>query len=99
MELCTSKVFCFNTAHVGGDRSSCVLITERKTMSEVTVSIVDNGPFIVKGEFTVKDGEGNAFPKQQQVALCRCGASQNKPFCDGSHAKSGFESAERAPQD
>ncbi|NET10004.1 MAG: CDGSH iron-sulfur domain-containing protein [Merismopedia sp. SIO2A8] len=66
-------------------------------MADVTLSVLDNGPVIVKGDFTVADGAGNAYPSQKQVALCRCGASVNKPFCDGAHAKAGFEAAERAP--
>ncbi|MEB3233521.1 MAG: CDGSH iron-sulfur domain-containing protein [Leptolyngbyaceae bacterium] len=66
-------------------------------MADVTISVLDNGPAIVKGEFTVTDGAGNAYPKQNQIALCRCGASANKPFCDGAHAKAGFEASDRAP--
>ena len=66
-------------------------------MADVTIAVLDNGPLIVKGDFAVADAEGHAFSKQNQVALCRCGASANKPFCDGAHAKTGFEAAERAP--
>ncbi|MEC4803217.1 MAG: CDGSH iron-sulfur domain-containing protein [Jaaginema sp. PMC 1079.18] len=65
-------------------------------MADVTISILDNGPLIVKGDVDLLDAEGNAFPKKEQIALCRCGASQNRPFCDGSHAKAGFQSTERA---
>lgn len=65
-------------------------------MAEVKIAVLDNGPFIVKGDFEVTDGEGQAFPQKEQVALCRCGASANKPFCDGAHAKAGFEATERA---
>ena len=64
-------------------------------MSDVTLTVFDNGPVLVKGEFTLNDPDGQAFPEQSQIALCRCGASQNKPFCDGAHAKCGFESAVR----
>lgn len=67
-------------------------------MSDVTISVLDNGPFIVKGSATLADAAGNAFPEQKQMALCRCGASQNKPFCDGSHGEVNFEAAERAPE-
>lgn len=68
-------------------------------MTDVTISVLDNGPLIVKGDVNLLDGEENPFSKQSQIALCRCGASQNRPFCDGAHAKAGFESAVRAPQD
>lgn len=67
-------------------------------MADVTISVLDNGPLIVKGDISLLDGEGNAYPQQNQVALCRCGASQKRPFCDGSHAQTEFTVAERAPQ-
>ena len=67
-------------------------------MADVTISVLDNGPLIVKGKVSLVDGEGNAYPQQNQVALCRCGASQNRPFCDGSHGQAGFTAADRAPQ-
>lgn len=67
-------------------------------MSEVTIRIRDNGPLLVEGPITLLDAEGNPFasdPKKPAVALCRCGASSNRPFCDGSHNRCGFSSAER----
>lgn len=67
-------------------------------MADVTISILDNGPALVKGDFTVVDGAGNAYPQQAQVAICRCGASAKKPFCDGAHAKAGFQASDRAPE-
>ena len=67
-------------------------------MANVEISVLDNGPLIVKGDFSVIDGDKQSYPKQEQVALCRCGASGNKPFCDGAHAKAGFEATERAPK-
>ena len=67
-------------------------------MSGVTISVLDNGPFIVKGDFSLADGAGQSFSNQEQIALCRCGASKNRPFCDGAHAKAGFAAAERASQ-
>ena len=65
-------------------------------MADVTIDIVKNGPLIVKGEVQLKDSEGNAYPAKQRMALCRCGASTTKPFCDGTHSKIGFQAAERA---
>lgn len=67
-------------------------------MADVKISVLDNGPLIAKGDIDLLDGEGKPFPKQTQVALCRCGASQNRPFCDGAHGQAGFESAERASE-
>lgn len=55
----------------------------------------DNGPLLVSGDVKLVDAEGNEFETKAQYALCRCGRSENKPFCDGSH-KQGFESSPRA---
>lgn len=64
-------------------------------MAEVTIETIKNGPYIVKGEVLLKDSEGNAYPVQKRMALCRCGASTEKPFCDGTHSKIGFQAAEK----
>ena len=65
-------------------------------MADVTIEIRKNGPLIVSGAVELKDAEGNAYPAKERMALCRCGASTSKPFCDGTHSKIGFEAAERA---
>jgi CDGSH-type Zn-finger protein len=57
----------------------------------------DNGPYIVEGDFVIKGPSGRVYPVQgRRVALCRCGGSQNKPFCDATHSKIGFAAAEAA---
>jgi CDGSH-type Zn-finger protein len=69
-------------------------------MSEVKIRTRDHGPLVVEGVFLLHDAEGNPFPLDRNkpaIALCRCGASANKPFCDGSHKTCGFQSADRAP--
>jgi len=66
----------------------------------VTIRMRPNGPFLVEGPVTILDSNGNAFalnPDKPAVALCRCGHSKNKPFCDGTHKTCGFESMEVAP--
>ncbi len=68
-------------------------------MADVTIDIIKNGPLIVNGTVELKDAEGNAYPAKQRMALCRCGASTTKPFCDGTHSKIGFQAAERAVPD
>jgi len=67
-------------------------------MSDVKVNVRDNGPFLVSGPITVDDADGNSFDLggKETIALCRCGASEKRPFCDGAHNRCGFESAERA---
>lgn len=58
------------------------------------VIIRPNGSIGIEGEFAVVDGEGKPFDLagRTSIGLCRCGASANKPFCDGSHRKINFES-------
>ena len=67
-------------------------------MSDVKVVVRDNGPLLITGPVTVTDAAGNLFDLKgkETFALCRCGASANRPFCDGAHKTCGFESAERA---
>ena len=63
-------------------------------MMPAKIIINNNRSIRVEGEFQVCDAEGNAFDLAGRAAigLCRCGHSENKPFCDGSHRKVGFES-------
>ena len=67
-------------------------------MDGVTIKVRENGPYLVSGPFTLTDTDGNVFelPEGKAVALCRCGGSQNKPFCDATHSKIGFDAATRA---
>lgn len=61
------------------------------------ITALDNGPYLVKGPVLLVDAEGNEFRAERStVALCRCGASMTKPFCDGTHSKIGFRAAQRA---
>lgn len=67
----------------------------------INVTAKKNGPYIVTGdvaELNLTDAEGNRYDLsgKQSVALCRCGASVNKPFCDGAHSRIGFQAAEAA---
>ncbi len=50
-----------------------------------------NGPLLVYGNITIKHRNGEETKKNKVTALCRCGASGNKPYCDGTHAKIGFK--------
>lgn len=63
-----------------------------------TIKTRDNGPLLVEGDdVRVIDSTGGEFPiARRPVALCRCGHSGNKPFCDGSHNRVGFEASEKA---
>jgi CDGSH-type Zn-finger protein len=60
----------------------------------VKVTVNKNGSLRVEGEIELYDGDGNKYDLAGRtvVGLCRCGQSNNKPFCDGSHARCGFDS-------
>ena len=84
--------------------------TEAEPDNAMKITISRNGPYLVTGgvpliqEEICNDEEGycrtwksaKRFPVQEEYALCRCGQSKNKPFCDGSHAKAGFNGTEAA---
>ncbi len=65
---------------------------------EVRITVRSSGPYRVQGPFKLVDAEGNEFtlPPGDWVSLCRCGHSENKPFCDGTHKKVGFQAETRA---
>jgi 3-phenylpropionate/trans-cinnamate dioxygenase ferredoxin subunit len=65
-------------------------------MAHVKIETIKNGPYIVTGEVELVDADGNKFPAEKRMALCRCGASTEKPFCDGTHSRIGFKAAEKA---
>jgi CDGSH-type Zn-finger protein len=66
----------------------------------LTIRCRENGPLVLPGNFRIVDHLGNEFPlptDKENVALCRCGQSANKPFCDGAHRQCGFRAAQIAP--
>lgn len=64
----------------------------------VEILVNRNGPLRISGKFIIKDPDGNSFDLsgREVILLCRCGHSNNKPFCDGSHKRVGFESIVQA---
>lgn len=66
-------------------------------MSEVVIKVRESGPYRISGPITLIDADGTAYELPgENVALCRCGGSATKPFCDGSHRENGFCATERA---
>lgn len=67
-------------------------------MGNVTIHVLPNGPYRATGPFTITDPQGNEIPIEEgrTVALCRCGGSANKPFCDATHKRIGFQASEAA---
>ena len=67
-------------------------------MTKVEIKVRHNGPYKVTGPVRLIDADGNEFRVEadRPIALCRCGRSQTKPFCDASHKTTGFDSCVRA---
>jgi len=66
----------------------------------LTITCRENGPYLIQGAIKIVDHLGNVFvipPGKDKIALCRCGQSKNRPFCDGSHRECGFTAPELAP--
>lgn len=58
-----------------------------------TIKVFNNGPLRIEGGLTLTDATGKEFGLggRDAISLCRCGLSENKPFCDGAHARQGFQ--------
>ncbi|MEX2236170.1 MAG: (4Fe-4S)-binding protein [Dehalococcoidia bacterium] len=65
---------------------------DEEAAAETTVTPWPNGPLFVRGRVRLADRRGGTIREDTRVALCRCGASANKPFCDGTHRAIGFTS-------
>jgi len=64
---------------------------QKEQTTQATVQVSKGGPYLVKGKFVFVRTDGKEEIKEGSVALCRCGGSNNKPFCDGTHRKIGFD--------
>lgn len=66
--------------------------TEQKPLETATteVEVAAQGPLLFKGSCIVRHADGRVETREQTTAFCRCGASDNKPYCDGTHRKVGF---------
>lgn len=80
---CPSGALAFK---VSGETSSDIPVEQN-----TEVILVDNGPIRLKGNFQIIDADGKPLEHKQVVSLCRCGASKNKPYCDGTHKHIDFE--------
>jgi len=69
-----------------------VPVSSSGSIKPVTVQVMRDGPLVVQGSFLVFDSQGNLMKTMAMTSFCRCGASNNIPFCDGYHRKIGFKS-------
>jgi CDGSH-type Zn-finger protein len=68
-------------------------LPQEEPQPATTVEPRQNGPLFVRGRLRIVDEDGRLIREETRAALCRCGASGNKPFCDGSHRRIGFTTA------
>jgi CDGSH-type Zn-finger protein len=69
-------------------------VTDIENLSPVVIAAYEDGPLIVRGPFVLTGQDGEEIdPGRQTVALCRCGYSRLKPFCDGTHKRTGFSTS------
>ncbi|MFL5753616.1 MAG: (4Fe-4S)-binding protein [Bacteroidia bacterium] len=71
-------------------RNNDELKEEQTIAAESIIEVSPGGPLLVYGNIAIKDANGNKIRKNKVTAFCRCGASANKPYCDGSHVNNGF---------
>lgn len=71
-------------------------VSEKPTYPGNTIMVRPDGPLICGSDkhVRVEDADGNLLAQEQELALCRCGGSANKPFCDGSHKRNGFQAGQ-----
>jgi len=89
VEKCPSKALSYyhnNTDNQKVEEEKQVLENQK-----IKIEILLNGPILVQGDFMLKHGEEEKNNTKPTTFLCRCGASKNKPYCDGSHKKINFE--------
>lgn len=92
--LSANKPYCDNSHVEGGFKDSGAVGRKGDgydiSGGELSVKPVANGPLLVRGNLQIRAASGREAWHGQSAAICRCGASQNKPFCDGSHKAAGF---------
>jgi hypothetical protein len=67
-----------------------IKVTIKNRNMKAEVELMKNGPLLIKGNIEIKSYDGTVVSKEKITAFCRCGVSQNKPYCDGSHKGAGF---------
>jgi len=91
-----NKPFCDNTHKEIGFRHERSLGENRLSLGEAAngrvlrVVPITNGPYLLRGEVEIRDAAGRSAYRGSKASVCRCGRSENKPFCDGSHARTGW---------
>jgi uncharacterized Fe-S cluster protein YjdI len=94
VKLCPTKALSYeyNNQQETADTADAAEIIKADSTPEIDseVRIMEDGPILLKGNFKVYDTHGTELKSMKMVSLCRCGASNNLPYCDGTHRKIGF---------
>jgi len=90
VKMCPTQAlsFAYNKDLEQGNEKEGVITTELEKVPEIRV--MKDGPLVLHGEFRIIDSDGKELKSMKIQSLCRCGVSQNMPFCDGTHRKTGF---------
>ena len=89
VDQCPSGALSYRMA--GEGKSSTQEMEQKaKVNTETLVEVKPNGPLLLHGNITVRDASGREESKSRTTAFCRCGQSMSKPYCDGSHSRTGF---------
>ena len=94
-----NKPFCDGSHHTVDFAATGEPLTESADMLETRDGALDidlqlDGPLVVRGNLEITSGTGRVVARLQQAKLCRCGGSNSKPFCDGTHTRNGFRSTQ-----
>jgi len=91
-----NKPFCDNSHEANGFKDYGAVGDKGEAITtkggKFKVKALEDGPLLLSGKITIKNSSGRVAWQGVEAALCRCGASNNKPFCDGSHIATGFKS-------
>jgi deoxycytidine triphosphate deaminase len=89
IDICPSGALSYKRNSTANDGNTTDK-TKDSTNSAVVATVAPNGPVIITGAFALTLPDGSTVQREGKTALCRCGASANKPFCDGAHNAAGF---------
>ena len=81
----------FMNDHAAEKQNEITMEKQNETEDLCRAQVIANGPLIVHTDIKVEKADGTTEIKEKRASFCRCGASANKPFCDGAHKQIGFE--------
>jgi uncharacterized Fe-S cluster protein YjdI len=92
--LCPTEALTYKMNHGRENSTSINAVSQKIEATEdiqpAELRVMKDGPLVVKGNFIIRDSNGQEMRKMKMASFCRCGHSANMPFCDGTHRKIGF---------